>query len=77
MSHLPPLPYATPGRYRHYKGNEYELIGLVRHSETLEPMVLYRPVKGDGTQWVRPYQHFFSQVLVDGQWQPRFERVGL
>lgn len=77
MSHLPPLPYAAPGRYRHYKGNEYELISVVRHSETLEPLVLYRPLKGDGSQWVRPYQHFFSQVLLDGQWQPRFERVGL
>jgi hypothetical protein len=77
MSQLPPLPYAAPGRYRHYKGNEYELIGLVRHSETLEPMVLYRPLKGDIGQWVRPYGHFFSQVLLDGQWQPRFERVGL
>jgi hypothetical protein len=76
MSQLPALPYAAPGRYRHYKGNLYELIGVVRHSETLEPMVLYRPLKGDGTQWVRPYQHFFSQVLVDGQWQPRFERAG-
>jgi hypothetical protein len=75
MSDLPPLPTALPGLYRHHKGNVYELIGVVRHSETLEPMVLYRPTQGDGSLWVRPHGHFFSQVQVDGRWQPRFERV--
>ena len=41
---LPPLPAAEPGRYRHYKGGEYELVGVARHSETLEPLVIYRPL---------------------------------
>lgn len=44
MSDLSPLPSIDPGRYRHYKGGEYEVVGVVRHSETLEPMVLYRPL---------------------------------
>lgn len=43
-----------PGRYRHYKGNEYEVIGIARHSETLAPMVVYRALYGEGGLWVRP-----------------------
>ncbi len=72
MSDLPPLPEAPPGRYRHYKGGEYEVIGVVRHSETLEAMVLYRPLHHQTGLWVRPYGMFFEQVRVDGQLQPRF-----
>jgi len=55
MTELSPLPAAPPGRYRHYKGNEYEVIGVVRHSETLEALVLYRPLYNDTGLWVRPY----------------------
>ncbi len=72
---LPELPPAPLGRYRHCKGNLYHLIGVVRHSETLQPLVLYRPSEGDGTLWVRPYAMFFESVTVDGVLQPRFARL--
>ena len=49
---LPPLIETPPGLYRHYKGNLYELVGAVRHSETLEPLALYRPLYGEGALWV-------------------------
>jgi len=74
-SDLPPLPAVPVGRYRHYKGNLYELVGAVRHSETLEPLALYRPLYGEGALWVRPWAMFFETVLVDGVEQPRFARV--
>jgi hypothetical protein len=73
---LPALPQAPRGRYRHYKGGEYELLGVVRHSETLEPLVLYRPLYGDSGDWVRPLAMFFSDVEVNGQRVPRFARIG-
>ena len=69
---LQPLPPAPVGPYRHYKGNAYELVGVVRHSETLEPLVLYRPLYGEGALWVRPYAMFFESVSVNGVVQPRF-----
>ncbi|MEQ1729856.1 MAG: DUF1653 domain-containing protein [Vicinamibacterales bacterium] len=72
MSDLAPLPHAPLGRYRHYKGNEYEVLGVVRHSETLEPLVLYRPLYNDSGLWVRPYTMFFERVHVNGQLVPRF-----
>lgn len=73
---LPALPAAAAGRYRHHKGGEYRVLGVVRHSETLEPLVLYRPLDGDRGDWVRPYAMFFEQVTVDGRTRPRFERIG-
>jgi len=72
---LPPLPAITPGRYRHFKGGEYELLDCVRHSETLQPLVLYRPLRGASGLWARPHAMFFEQVLVDGVWRPRFARM--
>lgn len=72
---LPPLPTTLAGRYRHYKGGEYEVIATVRHSETLEPLVLYRPLHGCSGDWVRPHAMFFGSVVVDGTAQPRFARV--
>jgi hypothetical protein len=75
MTDLPPLPAAAPGRYRHCKGNLYELVGVARHSETLEAMVVYRPLYGEGALWVRPYAMFFENVTVDGVTQPRFARI--
>ena len=75
MSDLTPLPHAPLGRYRHYKGNEYEVLGVVRHSETLEPLVLYRPLYNDSGLWVRPYAMFFGRVEVDGVPTPRFAHV--
>jgi hypothetical protein len=73
---LAPLPDTPPGRYRHYKGGEYEVIGAARHSETLEAMVVYRPLYGDSGWWVRPHAMFFERVEVAGAMRPRFERVG-
>lgn len=75
MNDLRPLPPITTGRYRHYKGEEYEVLGVVRHSETLEPMVLYRPLYNESGMWVRPYSMFVEDVDVAGVWQPRFARV--
>ncbi len=72
MSDLPPLPDPPLGRYRHYKGGEYELIGVARHSETLEPLVLYRQLYKQTGLWVRPYAMFFEHVEIDGRLQPRF-----
>ncbi len=71
---LAPLPEVLPGRYRHYKGGEYELIGVARHSETLEALVVYRPLYDDSGLWVRPFAMFFEDVEVDGRRQPRFVR---
>jgi hypothetical protein len=75
VSDLAPLPETPIGRYRHYKGGEYEVLGVVRHSETLEPLVLYRPLYGDSGLWVRPHAMFFEALEVNGQHRPRFERV--
>jgi hypothetical protein len=75
VTSLPPLPDTPPGRYRHYKGGEYEVVGVVRHSETLEPLVLYRPLYNDSGLWVRPHAMFFGTLDVDGHRIARFERV--
>ena len=72
---LPPLPAVPTGRYRHYKGKLYDLVGVVRHSETLETLALYRPLSGEGGLWVRPWAMFFETVLVDGVQQPRFQKL--
>ena len=75
MHELAPLPPAATGRYRHYKGGEYEVLGVVRHSETLEPMVLYRALHGDRGLWVRPHAMFFESVEAEGVRRPRFVAV--
>lgn len=75
MSDLPPLPSTPTGRYRHYKGGEYEVVGVARHSETLEPLVVYRPLYGEGALWVRPHAMFFGEVVVDGVARPRFQAM--
>lgn len=75
MTDLTPLPDTPPGRYRHHKGGEYEVLGAVRHSETLEALVLYRALYGEGGLWVRPHAMFFEQIVVDGRLQPRFTPV--
>ena len=61
------------GRYRHYKGNEYEVIAIARHSETLEDMVVYRALYGDGQVWVRPASMWRETVLFEGKETKRFE----
>ena len=75
MSDLPALPTPKLGRYRHYRGGDYEVIGVARHSETLEPLVLYRPLNNQTGLWVRPHDMFFEQVEVDGQMRPRFTLI--
>jgi hypothetical protein len=62
-----------PGKYRHYKGKEYEVIGLAKHSETLEDLVVYKALYGDGQMWVRPVKMFEEKVAVDGVEVPRFK----
>ncbi|RZS46656.1 DUF1653 domain-containing protein [Sphaerotilus mobilis] len=73
---LPDLPPTPLGRYRHYKGGEYEVIGVARHSETLEPLVVYRPLYNATGLWVRPHAMFFSTLTVDGKEVPRFAPWG-
>jgi hypothetical protein len=63
------------GRYRHFKGGEYEVLGVARHSETHEPLVVYRPLYGDGGLWVRPVAMFLETVEHDGRTVPRFAPV--
>ncbi len=74
-SDLPALPTLAPGRFRHYKGGEYEVIGVARHSETLEPVVVYRPLYNDSGWWVRPFEMFTGTLEVDGAVRSRFERI--
>ncbi|HEY9224762.1 MAG TPA: DUF1653 domain-containing protein [Variovorax sp.] len=72
---LPPLIETPHGLYRHYKGGDYEVVGTVRHSETLEPMTLYRALYGQRGLWVRPAAMFLETVDIDGVMQPRFRKV--
>lgn len=74
---LPPLVMTPPGRYRHYKGMQYEVLDTVRHSETLESMTLYRALYGEHGLWVRPAAMFLEEVVIDGVRQPRFARIQL
>ena len=63
------------GTYRHYKGNLYEVTGFAKHSETLEDMVIYKPLNGDGNTWVRPLRMWDDLVDVDGKAVKRFELI--
>lgn len=65
-----------PGRYRHFKGNEYELLYVAKHSETLEEMVVYRALYGEGGVWVRPAAMWNETVERDGESYPRFTYIG-
>ena len=65
-----------PGRYRHYKGNEYLVLGVARHSETEEELVVYRQDYGDHGLWVRPLAMFLEQVESNGRQLPRFQHIG-
>ena len=75
MTDLPALPLTPLGRYRHYKGGEYEVVGAARHSETLEPLVVYRPLYNATGLWVRPHAMFFEDIEFEGRRQPRFAPV--
>lgn len=65
----------APGRYRHYKGGEYEVLCDARHSETEEALVVYRALYGEGGVWVRPRAMWEELVTVDGRDVPRFAKV--
>jgi hypothetical protein len=75
MDDLPALPTTPTGRYRHYKGGRYEVVGVARHSETLEPLVIYRPLDSDSGLWVRPHAMFFGTLMVGGALRRRFEPI--
>ena len=64
------------GRYRHYKGKDYLVLGVARHSETEEELVVYRQDYGDKGLWVRPKSMFLETIELDGQRMPRFEYIG-
>ena len=66
----------TPGRYRHFKGGEYEVVGLATHSETGEQLVVYQALYGDRGLWVRPAAMFLETVERDGRVRPRFKYIG-
>jgi hypothetical protein len=73
---LTPLPTEPrPGRYRHYKGNEYRVIAIARHSETLEALVVYEALYGERGWWVRPAAMFTELIEIAGTRQPRFARL--
>ena len=69
------------GKYKHYKGNLYEVIGMAHHSETLEELVVYRSlytheIYGSNSLWVRPKKMFLENVVIDGKEVPRFALIG-
>ena len=63
-----------PGKYRHFKGNEYEVIAIAKHSETLEPMVIYKALYGEGGVWARP-AHMWNEPASDNSGRKRFEKI--
>ncbi len=65
-----------PGRYRHFKGGLYEVLGVAKHSETEEEFVVYRPLDGSGGLWVRPRAMFLETVTAGGAAVPRFQYLG-
>lgn len=72
---LPKLIETPPGKYRHYKGGLYEVVGTVRHSENLESMTLYRALYGEMGLWVRPAEMFNGEVVIDGVLMRRFTKL--
>ncbi|MBQ9922247.1 MAG: DUF1653 domain-containing protein [Clostridia bacterium] len=68
--------YPIPGKYRHYKGNEYELLFIANHSETLEKLVIYKALYGEGEVWARPLSMWDEEVEVNGKTVKRFEYIG-
>lgn len=63
------------GKYKHFKGNEYEVLGIAKNSETLEDMIVYKPLYGEMGLWVRPYEMFFEEVEHQGNKVKRFQKV--
>ena len=75
MTYEEALEKIRPGKYRHFKGNEYEVTGIARHSETGEPMVVYRALYGNNELWVRPAEMWNETVIRDGKTIQRFTRT--
>lgn len=75
MTYEEAIAQIRPGRYRHFKGKEYQVLGIARHSETLEPLVVYRALYGEGGLWARPASMWLKTVERDGGTQPRFALV--
>lgn len=77
---VPPIPVhpegPRPGLYRHYKGKDYLVLGVAKHSETEDELVTYRLLYGDYGLWVRPRAMFLESVEIDGRVQPRFTYIG-
>lgn len=70
------IPFIEPGIYLHYKNLKYEVVGVVLHSETLEPLVVYKPLyETRASLWVRPYDMFVGYVEIDGKQVKRFQKV--
>jgi hypothetical protein len=63
------------GKYKHYKGKKYQVLDVVKHSETLEELVLYKQLYGDYSLWVRPLNMFNEEIFIDGKWVKRFELI--
>ncbi len=75
-SDVPAPPFIAKGKYRHYKGKEYEVIGVALHTETLEPLVVYVPLyEANVPLWSRPYDMFVDDVVVNGETKPRFVKI--
>ena len=72
-----PKKLLKPGKYRHYKGGEYQVLDIATHSETEEKLVVYKPLYGEQNMWVRPIEMFLEKVDVRGKQLPRFEYIGL
>ena len=70
------MDFPTPGRYRHYKGGEYQVIDVARHSETEEWLVVYRTLYGDRGLWVRPLTMFMERIVHNGTQVQRFALIG-
>ncbi len=64
------------GRYRHYKGGEYDVVSVAQHSETRELLVVYRCLYDNGSWWVRPLNMFCETLVIDGEVSARFEFIG-
>lgn len=76
MSDIPHVPNIQKGRYRHYKDKLYEVYGVALHSETQEVLVVYKPLYESVAEfWVRPYEMFVENVIIDGKSVPRFQKI--
>lgn len=73
---LPSAPELKPGRYRHYKGKDYRVFTVARHSETQELLVVYQMLYGNRDWWVRPFAMFTETIEIEGRSVPRFAYVG-